>query len=79
MQVERCNPLVKQFVKENDRPSRISHLNFGVMSSTDMMRVAELQVYSKDLFTMPARNPAKNGVLDPRLGVSDKQSSCEVG
>ena len=49
------------------------------MSSTDMMRVAELQVYSKDLFTMPARNPAKNGVLDPRLGVSDKQSSCEVG
>jgi DNA-directed RNA polymerase III subunit RPC1 len=41
-----------------------------------MQRLAEFQVTSRDLFTMPQRLPARNGVLDPRLGVSDKVSTC---
>ena len=44
---ERKNPLVKQFVLENDRPAKISHLNFGLSSEIDMMRMSELRVYSK--------------------------------
>ncbi len=41
-----------------------------------MQRLAEFQVTSRDLFTMPQRSPAPNGVLDSRLGVSDKVSTC---
>ncbi|RHZ02373.1 hypothetical protein DYB37_005704 [Aphanomyces astaci] len=43
----RRNPLVKQFVLENDRPSKISHLNFGMLSATDMMRMSEVPIHSK--------------------------------
>ena len=72
------NPLVKEFVVENDRPSKISHLNFGLMNMTDMMRVSEIQVQSRDLFKMPSREPAPYGVLDPRLGVSNKKAICQT-
>jgi len=41
-----------------------------------MQRLAEFQVTSRDLFTMPQRTPAPGGVLDSRLGVSDKVSTC---
>ncbi|ETV77719.1 hypothetical protein H257_08583 [Aphanomyces astaci] len=74
----RRNPLVKQFVLENDRPSKISHLNFGMLSATDMMRMSEVPIHSKDLFIMPTREPAPNGVLDKRLGVSNKSDDCET-
>ena len=43
-----------------------------------MQRIAEFQVTSRDLFTMPQRSPAPNGVLDTRLGVSDKVSTCKT-
>jgi DNA-directed RNA polymerase III subunit RPC1 len=62
--------------EENSTPKQISHLQFGLLSSSDMMRLAEFQVTSRDLFTMPQRSPAPNGVLDNRLGVSDKVSTC---
>ncbi|DBA04436.1 TPA: hypothetical protein N0F65_010032 [Lagenidium giganteum] len=75
---ERRNPLVKQFVLENDRPARISHLNFGLLSEVDMMRMSELRIHSKDLFKMPSRDPAKDGVLDKRLGVSNKKDVCDT-
>ncbi|EQC33505.1 hypothetical protein SDRG_09014 [Saprolegnia diclina VS20] len=76
--MSRRNPLVKQFVLENDRPSKISHLNFGLLSSTDMMQMSEIPVHSKDLFTMPTREPAKFGVLDKRLGISNKTDECDT-
>lgn len=44
---ERRNPLVKQFVLENDRPAKISHLSFGLLSEVDMMRMSEIRVHSK--------------------------------
>lgn len=47
---ERRNPLVKQFVLENDRPAKISHLNFGLLSEVDMMRMSELRIHSKYAF-----------------------------
>ncbi|TYZ65031.1 hypothetical protein PybrP1_003004 [[Pythium] brassicae (nom. inval.)] len=75
---ERRNPLVKQFVLENDRPAKISHLNFGLLSDVDMMRMSELRIHSKDLFKMPSREPAVDGVLDKRLGVSNKKDTCDT-
>ena len=59
-------------------PKRIAHIQFGTLTKNEMERVAEFQVISRDLFTMPQRLPATNGCMDPRLGVSDKASSCKT-
>lgn len=66
----------KRFVKEDIAPKKISHLQFGMLSSQEMQRLSEFQVWSNQLFTMPQRTPAAGGCLDPRLGVSDKISTC---
>lgn len=66
----------KGLVKGDIMPKRISHLQFGILSPSEMQRLAEFQVSSRDLFRMPSRTPAPGGCLDPRLGVSDKVSSC---
>jgi DNA-directed RNA polymerase III subunit RPC1 len=70
------NPRIKSLVREDLAPKKISHLQFGLLSSSEMQRVAEFQVCSRELFSMPSRTPCKGGCLDPRLGVSDKVSSC---
>eukprot|EP00978_Attheya_sp_CCMP212_P007415 scaffold17185_cov56-Attheya_sp.AAC.5 len=69
-------PSSKRLVKDDMAPKKISHLQFGLMSPAEMQRVAEFQVCSRELFSMPSRTPAMGGCLDPRLGVSDKVSSC---
>lgn len=66
----------KHLVREDITPKRISHLQFGLLSPAEMQRLAEFQVASRELFTMPSRQPAHGGCLDPRLGVSDKVSTC---
>ena len=66
----------KRLVKDDLAPKKISHLQFGLLSPGEMQRLAEFQVCSRELFTMPARTPAKGGCLDTRLGVSDKVSTC---
>lgn len=66
----------KLLVKGDLAPKRISHLQFGVLSPEEMQNLAEFQVVSRELFSMPSRTPAVAGCLDPRLGVSDKVSVC---
>lgn len=66
----------KMLVKEDLAPKKISHLQFGLLSPSDMQRLAEFQVCSSELFSMPSRTPALGGPLDPRLGISDKVSTC---
>jgi DNA-directed RNA polymerase III subunit RPC1 len=70
------DPRIKQLVREDLAPKKISHLQFGLMSASEMQRVAEFQVCSRELFSMPSRTPAAGGCLDSRLGVSDKVSTC---
>ena len=70
------DPRIKQLVREDLAPKKISHLQFGLLSPAEMQRVAEFQVCSRELFSMPSRTPAAGGCLDPRLGVSDKVSTC---
>jgi DNA-directed RNA polymerase III subunit RPC1 len=69
-------PIQKRLVRNDMAPKRISHIQFGMLSPEEMQRLAEFQVCSRELFTMPSRQPAVGGCLDPRLGVSDKLSSC---
>ena len=66
----------KRHIQEDLVPKRISHLQFGLLSPQDIQRLAEFQVTSRELFSMPSRTPAHGGCLDPRLGVSDKVSTC---
>jgi DNA-directed RNA polymerase III subunit RPC1 len=66
----------KKLVLQDLAPKRISHVQFGILSPEEMQRLAEFQVTSRELFTMPSRQPAIGGCLDPRLGISDKISSC---
>lgn len=66
----------KRLVKESLAPKKISHLQFGLLSPSEIQRLAEFQVTSRELFSMPSRTPAPGGCLDPRLGVSDKVSTC---
>lgn len=70
------NVFRKQLVKEDLAPKVISHLEFGLLSPSEMQRLAEFQVTSRELFTPPTRTPARGGCLDPRLGVCDKVSTC---
>jgi DNA-directed RNA polymerase III subunit RPC1 len=70
------DPRIKQLVREDLAPKKISHLQFGLLSPGEMQRVAEFQVCSRELFSMPSRTPAAGGCLDMRLGVSDKVSTC---
>ncbi|KAF1790063.1 RNA polymerase Rpb1, domain 5 [Phytophthora cactorum] len=42
------------------------------------MRMSELRVQSKDLFKVQTREPQANGVLDKRLGVSNKKDTCDT-
>jgi len=62
----------------NPQPKRIAHLQFGTLSDTEISRMSEFNVTSRELFSMPSRAPAPGGCLDPRLGISDKVSSCHT-
>ncbi|KAK2077195.1 hypothetical protein QBZ16_004829 [Prototheca wickerhamii] len=48
------------------------------MSSSEIIQNSELQVYERALYKMPDRRPQPNGVLDARLGVSNKRAVCET-
>jgi hypothetical protein len=60
------------------KPKKISHIRFSMLSGAEMVRSSELQVSSRQLYSMTTREPMANGVLDGRLGISDKTSTCET-
>ena len=66
----------KSLISANTAPQKIAQLQFGLLSAAEIQRIAEFQVTSRELFSMPSRTPAMGGCLDPRLGVSDKFSLC---
>ncbi|GMH93134.1 hypothetical protein TrST_g13733 [Triparma strigata] len=59
-------------------PKKISSIQFGLLAPSSMARLSEITIHNRELFSMPSRRPAPLGVLDPRLGVSDKLSICET-
>ena len=48
------------------------------MPPTEIVNTAEFHVFERALYKMPERKPQPNGVLDPRLGVSNKRATCET-
>ncbi len=65
-------------VEQSTIPKCVSHVQFGLANADEIYRMSEIQIFSRDLFQMPHRNPAPHGCLDPRLGVSDKKSICQT-
>ena len=46
------------------------------MADTSQVKTSEFHVYERNLYEMPQRQPLTNGVLDRRLGTSDKKGEC---
>ena len=60
----------------DDTPMRISRLRFLSMSGEEMKRLSEFEITSRELYQVPTRNPTPNGLMDGRLGISDKAKVC---
>ncbi|KAJ7520459.1 hypothetical protein O6H91_19G006700 [Diphasiastrum complanatum] len=63
---------------EDVGPRKIKSIRFSTMSSQEITKGAEVHVYEQSLYQIPERRPLANGVLDNRLGVSDKKSECST-
>ncbi|KZV60964.1 beta and beta-prime subunits of DNA dependent RNA-polymerase [Peniophora sp. CONT] len=68
---------MKETVVHN-APKVIKQIQFSTFTSQDVVKLSEFQVTHRDLYTPTDRLPVKNGVLDRRLGTSDKSAFCET-
>jgi DNA-directed RNA polymerase III subunit RPC1 len=69
----------KEIVGKSNAPKRISQIQFGTLSTTDIQKVSEVKVCNRTIFspptaTNPLRHPAVDGCMDPRMGVSGKSN-----
>ncbi|KAF8629635.1 hypothetical protein AX15_003368 [Amanita polypyramis BW_CC] len=59
-------------------PKVIKKIQFSLFSTQDTVKISEFEVTHRDLYTATDRLPVKDGVLDPRLGTSNKNVFCET-
>ncbi|KZT20622.1 beta and beta-prime subunits of DNA dependent RNA-polymerase [Neolentinus lepideus HHB14362 ss-1] len=59
-------------------PKVIKKLQFSLLNAQDVVKVSEFEVTHRDLYTASDRAPVMNGVLDRRLGTSEKNAFCET-
>ncbi|TEB29579.1 DNA-directed RNA polymerase III largest subunit [Coprinellus micaceus] len=59
-------------------PKVIKKLQFSLLNAQDTVKISEFEVTHRDLYTPIDRLPVKNGVLDRRLGTTDKSAFCET-
>ncbi|TFK43130.1 hypothetical protein BDQ12DRAFT_674453 [Crucibulum laeve] len=59
-------------------PKVIKKLQFSILNAQDTVKISEFEVTHRDLYTATDRLPVKNGVLDRRLGTTDKNAFCET-
>ncbi|KAG0713116.1 DNA-directed RNA polymerase III subunit RPC1 [Chionoecetes opilio] len=71
---------MKEQYRETDMVRNIVDIQFGVLSAQDMQQMSHAHVVSSELYSAPAvtRQPAPHGVLDLRMGTSQKDISCET-
>ncbi|KAF2073163.1 hypothetical protein CYY_005516 [Polysphondylium violaceum] len=65
-----------ELLKEDDGPKKIGHIQFGLLSEEDIVRLAHVQIINRELFDLVKRTPTPYGVLDNKLGTSDKSVTC---
>ncbi|KAL5530725.1 RPO31 [Sanghuangporus sanghuang] len=59
-------------------PKVIKQIQFSLLNAQDIVKLSEFQVTHRDLYTPVDRIPVKNGVLDRRLGTTEKSAFCET-
>ncbi|XP_042221179.1 DNA-directed RNA polymerase III subunit RPC1-like [Homarus americanus] len=71
---------MKEQYRETDVVRNILDIQFGVLSAQDMQQLSHAHVVSSELYnsTPGSRQPASHGVLDRRMGTSQKDVSCET-
>ncbi|XP_041032404.1 DNA-directed RNA polymerase III subunit RPC1 isoform X1 [Carcharodon carcharias] len=71
--------MVKEQFRETDVAKKISHICFGMKSAEQMRQQAHIQVVSKNLYSQDnSHTPLSHGVLDHRMGTSEKDRPCET-
>ena len=68
----------KSTVDETDANKKISHIQFGTFGNKEIKRLSEFEAINRNAYEQATRTPEVGGVLDRRLGVSDKHSCCET-
>ncbi|GJP56565.1 hypothetical protein CLOM_g15621 [Closterium sp. NIES-68] len=66
----------KEPVMEDKRPRKIKSVRFSTMSAHEIMKSAEVQISERSLYQLPERKPTPFGVLDTRLGTTNKKGEC---
>ncbi|CAL4127007.1 unnamed protein product, partial [Meganyctiphanes norvegica] len=71
---------MKEQYRQTDLVRNITDIQFGVLTAQDMQQLSHAHIVSSDLYTNNAvtRMPAEHGVLDKRMGVSQKDANCET-
>lgn len=73
---------MKELLRLNDAPKRIQSIHFGLLSPQAMSELSELEVCNRELYSVvggpSGSKPLAHGSLDRRLGISDKNNSCET-
>ncbi|CAL1713617.1 unnamed protein product [Somion occarium] len=59
-------------------PKVIKKIQFSLLNNQDTVKISEFEVTHRDLYTPVDRQPVKNGVLDRRLGTTEKNAFCET-
>ncbi|KAF7776405.1 hypothetical protein Agabi119p4_4798 [Agaricus bisporus var. burnettii] len=59
-------------------PKVIKKLQFSLLNAQDTVKISEFEITHRDLYTPVDRLPVQNGVLDRRLGTTDKNAFCET-
>lgn len=59
-------------------PRKIKSIRFGLLKNEDVAKAAEFHIFERNLYQMPERKPLTNGILDPRLGTTDKNGVCQT-
>lgn len=65
-------------VQSSIAPKKIAKIQFGMLATDEIKQAAEIRVSNREIYQMPQRNCAPLGCMDPRLGISDKSSSCKT-
>lgn len=68
----------KEYVSQN-APKRIKHIQFAPLSPQTIVNISEFEATLRDLYEINAdgvKQPTTNGVLDLRLGTSEKSGTC---
>lgn len=69
-------PMSKEVLCADDVPKRIESVRFGLAAPELMERMAVMEVREPGLYEMPQREPKRDGVLDSRLGTSERKGVC---